>query len=108
MPSLPQSIPPSPPPVIDREAQCAVQEIAYVLQALLERLQWIGGSLPEPPDAELMYNDAKPYSVAVDLRGAIECTVSDDLQPAVRRLTQAATATDESLRRDFEERRGER
>jgi hypothetical protein len=55
-----------------------------------------------------MYNDAKPYSVAVDLRGAIECTLSDDLQPAIRRLTKAATATDESLRRDFEERRGER
>jgi hypothetical protein len=87
----------------DREAQCAVREIALVVLSLAERLEEIVGSLPEPPDAESMYNGAKPYSVAVDLRGAIECTVTDDLQPAVKRLRQAASATEESLRREFEE-----
>jgi hypothetical protein len=107
--SIPSSPPPPPlPPTTDREKQCAVQEIARMIGILAERLEEIAGALPEPPDAELMYNDDKPYSVSVDLRGAIECTVSDDLRPAVRRLEKTARATAETLRQDFEERKGER
>jgi len=87
----------------DEEAQHVVGEIARMILSLTERLEEVAGGLYEPPDAELMYNDEKPYSVAVDLRGAIECSVADDLRPAVRRLEKSARATAESLRRDFEE-----
>jgi hypothetical protein len=90
----------------EREAQAAVGEIARMMLALVERLEEIAEGLHEPADAEAMYDGRKPYSVAVDLRGAIECSVSDDLRPAVQRLERATSATAESLQRDFEERRG--
>jgi hypothetical protein len=85
----------------DREAQQAVNEIALMLQSLSERLEEIAGSLCEPADAEAMYDGKRPYSVSVDLKGAIECSVTDDLQPAVKRLRKAASATEESLRREY-------
>jgi len=50
-----------------------------------------------------MYNDEKPYSVAVDLRGAIECSVADDLRPAVRRLEKSARARPRACGGTFEE-----
>jgi hypothetical protein len=88
----------------DREAQQAVHEIALMLQFLSERLEEIAGSLYQPPEMDAMLNGNLPFSVPVDLRGAIECTVADDLQPAVKRLRQAAIATGESLQREFVER----
>lgn len=92
--------------VYDREdeAQFGVLEIASMLLFLTERLTEIAEGLWIDPDSEAMYNGEEPYSVAVDLKGAIECSVSDDLHPAVRRLRHAAKATEESLRREFAER----
>jgi hypothetical protein len=90
----------------EQQAQHAVGEIARMMLALVERLEEIAEGLHEPADAEAMYDGRKPYSVTVDLRGAIECSLSDDLRPAVQRLERAASATEESLRLDFEERRG--
>ena len=93
--------------VYDREdeAQYGVREIAAMLLFLTERLTEIGeGIWIDPPGSEAMYDGKEPYSVAVDLKGAIECSVSDDLHPAVKRLRKAARATEDSLRREFEER----
>ncbi len=88
----------------ERDAQSAVQEIAGMVLFLCERLEEIAGGLYEPPNVDAMLNGAVPMVVSVDLRGAIECTVADDLQPAVRRLRQAAKMTDEVLQREFFER----
>src|SRR5256885_8211048 len=91
----------------EKEAQAAVREIALTVLSLTERLEEIAAGLYQPPEMDAMLNGQAPVSVAVDLRGAIECTVADDLQPAVKRLRQATSATEESLRRDFEERGGQ-
>jgi hypothetical protein len=52
-----------------------------------------------------MLDGELPMTVSVDLRGAIECSLLDDLRPAVRRLERAARATQESLVEEFLERR---
>jgi hypothetical protein len=84
-----------------REAQVAVQEIAVLLDLLADRLEAIASGLAQPPELDAMLNDELPMTVAVDLRGAIECTLLDDLRPAAQRLGRAARATEESLRQEF-------
>jgi hypothetical protein len=61
----------------DREAQCAVQEIALTVLSLTERLEEIAAGLYQPPEMDAMLNGQVPVSVAVDLQGSIECTVTD-------------------------------
>ncbi len=82
-------------------AQVAVQEITGVLLFLADRLESIAGGIEPPPDLDAMVNGELPMTVAVDLRGAIECTLVDELRPAIERLSRAARTTAESLLGEF-------
>jgi hypothetical protein len=84
-----------------RYAQVAVQEITAILLSLADRLETIASGIEQPPNLDAMVDGELPLTVAVDLRGAIECTLLDDLRPAVERLSRAARATPEGLLRDF-------
>lgn len=59
--------------------------------------------LPEPTDAELeLIGDGTiPDTLTNTIRGSAECAASDHLEPAIRTLQEAATATPETLRREW-------
>jgi hypothetical protein len=88
-----------------REVQASLTQITLELVGISDRLARLPGELPDSPRREAMEEGEIPMDVATEVLGAVECTLEDDLRPAVQRLERAAHATDESLRRDFEKRR---
>lgn len=66
-------------------------------------LRRLRDSLPEPTEG--MLEGEEPNSVAVELAGAVECVLHDDLEPAISKLRKAATVTREELAREWRERR---
>ncbi len=104
MPGFPKSTPqdPSPPePWTVDEAQTALSEVAYQLEALVNALDAIHGGLPEPPDIGSRQEGWKPYDRTTDVLATIECVVADDLNPAIASLQRSATITDAALAQEF-------
>jgi hypothetical protein len=90
----------------EREAQTALAEITLQLVAIEDRLTRIAKTLPVPPDQEDMLEHRKPYDVATELAGMIECVVADEIRPAIEYLEATARVTAEDLIREFGERWG--
>jgi hypothetical protein len=72
-------------------AQAELREIATELSTLCSRLGAIHDRLPEPPNATAMLLGEEELDVAMEIRGAIECVLHDDLRPAIRDLHAAAS-----------------
>jgi len=87
-----------------REVQESLTQITLDLVDIVDRLARLPEALPDSPRREAMEEGEIPRDVATEVLGAVECTLEDDLRPAVRRLERASRATDESLLQDFEER----
>jgi hypothetical protein len=103
MPGCSQSIlPPSPPPpwTVSR-AQAALTDAAAQVLGVTDLLEEIHEGLPPPADIDDRQEGRKPYDVATDILGTIECVVCDDLWPAIESLVRSAQVTDEDLRRAF-------
>jgi len=85
----------------ETEAQAALAEIALQLIAIEDRLQRIHDELPVSPGRESMWEHRRPYDVATDLYGAIECVVVDLLRPMIEQLERASRVTAEELGERF-------
>jgi hypothetical protein len=88
-----------------REIQESLTHLTFELVGIVDRLARLPEALPDSPRREAMEEGEIPTDVATEVLGAVECTLEDDLRPAIQRLERAARATDASLRRDFEGRR---
>ncbi len=66
-------------------------------------LRRLRDSLPEASTE--MLEGKEPNSVAAELAGVVECVLQDDIEPAISKLTKAATVTREELAREWRERR---
>jgi hypothetical protein len=97
---------PTPPagPWTPTMAQAALELVAFDLQQAVELLEGIHRGLPPPADLADRQEHRKPYDVATEVLGAIECA-SADLRGTIFSLQKSAQATDESLRAEFEEER---
>jgi hypothetical protein len=74
-------------------AQAELREIARELSTLCLRLDAMHDRLPEPLNAIAMLLGEEENNVAMEVRGAIECVLNDDLRPAIRDLQAAALYT---------------
>jgi hypothetical protein len=86
-----------------QEAQEICAQVAGTLLGIEDLLRHVLEMLPESPDRGAMEEGEAPCDVATDMRGALECVIADDLQPAVRTLEDAASATDARLAREWRE-----
>lgn len=105
MPSCAEFTPPPPRLWTPTMAQAALVVVAWELQEAVELLEGIHRDLPPPADLEDRQEHRKPYDVATEVFGTIECVLADELRPAIASLQRAAQATDESLRLEFEQNR---
>lgn len=101
MHSRTESTPPQFPPVTpsERAAQLILTYVLIALEAAKRGLAVVLAIVPEPSDEELeaIGDRTVPDSVAYAIRGSAECAASDHLEPAIRTLQAASTATPESL-----------
>ncbi len=81
------------------QAQCAAA--ARELQDLGARLRAAVVDIPEPTD-EILDGDV-PWTVAAEVKGAVECFVNDDLLELVRDFERAARITPAELLQEWEE-----
>jgi hypothetical protein len=63
------------------------------LQEVEDTLDCLVGLMPESPDDMLEYR--VPYDVMLEVAGAIECSLNDDLRPMIASLKRAAVITQE-------------
>lgn len=91
-----------------QEAQETLARAAGELIGLEDRLAKVLEELPESPEREAMEEGKIPCDVATDLRGALECVISDNLRPAIRTLEDAASVTAERLEEEWRERQRRR
>jgi hypothetical protein len=103
MPSFDHGISSPPPPWTVARAQAALSHAAGQLRAVGNRLEEIHEGLPPPADFDDRLEGYRPYDVATDILGTIECVVEDCLRPAIDSLRQSARVTDSELERDFYE-----
>jgi hypothetical protein len=89
-------------------AQAALQEIAFDLLALQERLTEINRTLPVPSDQDDMLEDVVCPDLATEVSGCIECIRDDYLRRLIEALEQASRVTSHDLVRDFRERQKRR
>ena len=88
-------------------AQTAVGEVAYQLLAAVDALKLVYEGLPPPADLNERQEHLKPYDVATEVLGTIECVLEEALRPAIRDLQRAAQITDAALEREFLDRLAE-
>jgi len=86
------------------KAQAALAGIALELVAITDRLQRIHDELPESPNREAMWAHERPFDVATEIYGAIECVLADHLRTVIEYVESAARVTAEDLRERFEQR----
>jgi len=102
-----KSTPPPPVPPLthgEDEAQSFLRrarELVWFLEFFLDHAH---DRLPDPPDAEAMGTGVIPESLTFSLRGAIECAMSDYVDPLNDLLREAVDETPESLIRDWQKR----
>ncbi len=75
-----------------REPQQALIAVCAQLQKLEDRLMTFCDSLPQPGEA---------FDPLAELRGRVECVLSDLLRDAIMTLGGAATESESQLHRDF-------
>jgi hypothetical protein len=71
------------------------------LQKVEDTLDCLVGLIPESPPEMLEY--LIPYDVALEVDGAMRCSLEDDLRPMIVRRQRAAVVTTEELVRVWEE-----
>ena len=96
------SSPPHPPWTVAR-AQAALGDAAAQLLAVGDRLEEIHEGLPPPADFDDRLESYRPYDVATDILGTIECVVEDCLRPAIDSLQRSARVTTAELEQEFYE-----
>lgn len=64
-----------------------VQAVADELNKIRLILEGIRSTLPQPPRED----DEEPKEAAIQLRAVIECTLHDQIEPAIRDLLAAAS-----------------
>lgn len=101
MPDRDQSTPPQFPPITpsERAAQLILTYVLIALEAARKGLAVVLAIIPEMSDDELNAIGERevPDSVAYCIRGNVECALSDDIEPAIKRLQAASTATPQTL-----------
>jgi hypothetical protein len=96
--------PPSPPPVWTvARAQAALSDAVSRLLAVVDLLKEVHAGLPPPDDIDDRQEGYKPFDVATDILGTIECVLEDDLRSAVETLLRSATITDDELAQEHRE-----
>ena len=63
------------------------------LQEVEDTLDCLVGLMPESPEDMLEYR--VPYDTMLEVAGAIECSLNDDLRPMIASLKRAAVVTQE-------------
>jgi hypothetical protein len=66
-------------------------------------LDEVWDQLPRPDDLDERQEHRRPYDRATDILATIECTLADDLHPAVKALRRSARITDAELEQEFHE-----
>jgi hypothetical protein len=84
-------------------AQAALSDAAGQLRAVGDRLEEIHEGLPPPVDFDDRLEGYRPYDVATDILGTIECIVEDCLRPAIDSLRRSARVTYAELEQEFYE-----
>jgi hypothetical protein len=69
----------------------------------IEVLDEVWDQLPRPDDLDERQEHRRPYDQATDILATIECTLADDLHPAVKALRRSARITDAELEQEFQE-----
>jgi hypothetical protein len=72
------------------QAQEELGEVIEGLKKVRERLQEIARSLPAPENAAMLLGEEDP-DVATEVRSVIECSLADQIGPAIRDLATAAS-----------------
>ena len=90
------------------EAQLLLGNLARRLGELKALLEEIRDGLPRSPEEDRMLEGEIPSDLATELYGSIDCVVDDDLEPAIKQLTEAATLSAADLARQHEEQKAER
>jgi hypothetical protein len=105
VPSFDDSIsPPSPPPAWTvARAQAALSDAVCRLLAVVDLLKEVHAGLPPPADIDDRQEGYKPFDVATDILGTIECVLEDDLRSALETLLRSATITDDELAQEHRE-----
>jgi hypothetical protein len=83
------------------KSQAALGEAAYRLLAVVDLLEGVHRYLTPPADLADRQEHRRPYDVATDVLGTIEC-VTDILGSAIESLRRSAQTTDDELRLEFE------
>lgn len=98
---------PTRPPEIskERKAQIRLLRAAGALAAVRTKLWILHVRLGELPEDNDMGEGRIPDSVRFSVRGAIECTAEDHLEPAIRALERAARDTPSTLALEWKKRR---
>ena len=78
-------------PEAEDVAQAELREIAAGWEQDLNRLRRVHASLPVSAREEAMLLGEAEPDVSTEVRSAIECVISDQLEPAIRTLREAAS-----------------
>ncbi len=104
MPSWPDcslSVPPPSPSWTVAQAQGALSDAACQILAVVDLLEAVHRGLPAPADVDERERGQKPYDVASDVLGTVECVLEDCLRPAIESLRRSAQTTDAELEQEF-------
>ncbi len=71
------------------------------LQEVEDLLDFLVSLMPDSPEDMLEYR--VPYDVMLEVAGAIECSLNDDLRPMIESLKRAAVVTQEDADRKWRE-----
>ena len=71
-------------------AQDELREAVERLKEVQDRLRGIAKGLPAPENVAMLLGEEDP-DVATEIRSVIECSLADQIEPAIRDLTTAAT-----------------
>jgi hypothetical protein len=72
------------------QAQEELGEVVAQLKAIRDRLQEIARKLPVPENAAMLLGEEDP-DVATEVRSVVECSLADQIEPAIRDLATAAS-----------------
>lgn len=104
-----KSTPPPAPPVTpeEEEAQSYLRRVLELLWFVEYFLELANARLQYPPDSEAMGTGEVPESLSFALLGAIECGISDHVNPLHNILRDAIHESPERLIRDWQRRQRE-
>lgn len=74
----------------EAQAQEELDEVVGRLKEARDQLLEIAGRLPAPENAAMLLGEEEP-DVATEVRSVIECSLADQIGPAIRDLTTAAS-----------------